>query len=525
MPKLYIRLRGVGPRWEDEKWESDCLLRIGRLPGMEIQLNASSISRCHAEVAHTDEGWVVRDLGSTNGTFLNGVRVGRSDRKLRLRDLLQCGNVVLLLEALGEEALDSSETSVGTMRVQATTEQSLEQAVQLLAMDVTRRTRPGEQLLPLLRAGQHLYQISSLDDLLRLSLGDAIAALNAQRGAILLSDEATGKLALRAVVMAIAEPEGVRSYSATLAQRCYRSGQSLLCSDVQSDPELLRAQSVTAGAMSSLICALLRSPRKRLGVLHLDRGPFQDPFTRQDLELADAIAANMSAGIESALLMQEKQKNIFVQTVIALAQAIELRDQYTGGHTQRVTDYSLLLAEHLKLSAADRHALRVGAPLHDIGKIGIDDAILRKRGRLTPDEYEQMKSHTVKGAMILGTIAELDFIIPIVRNHHERWDGKGYPDGLTGVETPRLARLVAVTDTFDALTTDRPYRAGMPLRHAFAQIEQAAGSQLDPECATAFLELRPQLEELLQQHGALAETATMGQLQEMRLLAAGTALV
>src|SRR6266478_1381283 len=382
MPEPYICLRGVDPGCEANKWESHSLLRIGRLPGMEIQLNASSISRCHAEVGHTDEGWVVRDLGSTNGTFVNGIRVGRTDRKLHLRDLLQCGNVVMLVEGLGEEALDFSETPVGTLQVQATTEQSLEQAVQLLAMDVTRRTRPGEQLLTLLRAGQHLYQISSLDDLLRLSLGDANAA-----------------------------PEGVRSYSATLAQRCYRSGQSLLCSDVQSDPELLRAQSVTAGAMSSLICALLRSPRKRLGVLHLDRGPFQDPFTRQDLELADAIAANMSAGIESALLMQEKQKNIFVQTVIALAQAIELRDQYTGGHTQRVTDYSLLLAEHLKLSAADRHALRVGAPLHDIGKIGIDDAILRKRGRLTPDEYEQMKSHTVKGAMILGTIAELDFII------------------------------------------------------------------------------------------------------------------
>src|SRR6267378_4756979 len=237
MPEPYICLRGVDPGCEANKWESRSLLRIGRLPGMEIQLNASSISRCHAEVGHTDEGWVVRDLGSTNGTFVNGIRVGRTDRKLHLRDLLQCGNVVMLVEGLGEEALDFSETPVGTLQVQATTEQSLEQAVQLLAMDVTRRTRPGEQLLTLLRAGQHLYQISSLDDLLRLSLGDAIAALNAQRGAILLSDEATNKLALRAVVMANAEPEGVRSYSATLAQRCFRTGQSLLCSDVQSDPE------------------------------------------------------------------------------------------------------------------------------------------------------------------------------------------------------------------------------------------------------------------------------------------------
>jgi putative nucleotidyltransferase with HDIG domain len=184
----------------------------------------------------------------------------------------------------------------------------------------------------------------------------------------------------------------------------------------------------------------------------------------------------------------------------------------------------LLLAEEMELSAADHHALRVGAPLHDIGKIGIDDCILRKRGRLTPAEFEQMKSHTVKGATILETIPEFAFIIPIVRNHHERWDGKGYPDGLADVNIPRLARLVAVADTFDALTTNRPYRAGMPLRHAFTQIEQAAGTQLDPECAMAFLELRPQLEELLQQHGACPETATMLQLKEMRQLAGAAVL-
>src|SRR5205823_11776307 len=115
--------------------------------------------------------------------------------------------------------------------------------------------------------------------------------------------------------------------------------------------------------------------RRRLGVLHLDRGPMQRPFTKDDLHLADALAANVSAGIESAALLR-KQRELFCSTITILAQAVELRDQYTGGHTARVTEYALLLAQHLELPSEDIQLIRIGTPLHDIGKIGIDDAIL-----------------------------------------------------------------------------------------------------------------------------------------------------
>jgi HD-GYP domain-containing protein (c-di-GMP phosphodiesterase class II) len=294
------------------------------------------------------------------------------------------------------------------------------------------------------------------------------------------------------------ETQGRACFSRSLAQRSYSRGESLLCRDVDDNPELKLAQSIADGAMTSIICALLRSPRKRLGVLHLDRGPFQPPFNLDDLHLADAIAASVSAGIESAQLL-EKQRDLFVHTVTALAQAVELRDQYTGGHTQRVTDYSLLLADELKLSTADRQKIQVGTPLHDIGKIGIDDAILRKPGRLTPEEFEAMKTHTLKGAAILETIPDLAPLIPIVRNHHERWDGRGYPDGLAGEQIPRLARIVAVADAFDAMTSNRPYRPGMPLDAAFAQIGDGAGTQFDPDCARAFLRLRERIASLLHQ--------------------------
>src|SRR5207249_4729351 len=148
---------------------------------------------------------------------------------------------------------------------------------------------------------------------------------------------------------------------------------------------------------------------------------------------------------------------------------------------------------------AECRKIQIGAPLHDIGKIGIDDAILRKTGKLTKEEYESMKAHTLRGAAILETIPDLAHIIPIVRSHHERWDGKGYPDGLSGEGIPLLARIVAVADAFDAMISNRPYRSGLTLEKAFTGLKDQAGSAYDPACIEAFLRLRPRIEEGFQQ--------------------------
>jgi HD-GYP domain-containing protein (c-di-GMP phosphodiesterase class II) len=200
-------------------------------------------------------------------------------------------------------------------------------------------------------------------------------------------------------------------------------------------------------------------------------------------------------GIECAQLMK-KQRDLYLNTITVLAQAVEMRDEYTGGHTARVTNYSLLLATQLGLSAKEIDLIRFGTPLHDIGKIGIDDSILRKPGRLTPEEYKIMQTHTVKGEIIVGTIPDLAPIKPIVRSHHERWDGKGYPDQLAGENIPLMARIVAVADAFDAMTSNRPYHAdkkGKPPEVAFAEVQKMSGLQFDPKCATAFLDIQEQV--------------------------------
>lgn len=488
--KRTIRLRGISGEIKGHVWESETILRVGRLGSLEIVLDDSSVSRKHAEVRSGDDAWYVRDLESTNGTYVNGVRIGPGEHPLRPRDIVQFGKVALIVEV--NDATPEGPPS--NQHIVAAAPSTFEEGIRRIAFDRNQMPRAGEQLFALLRAGHHFVNLQSEDQLLDAVLNDAVSVLEAQRGAIVLAegDGPEPKLRLRALAVGQSEAPGRFHFSKKLTQRCFAGGVSLLYSTLTGDDETRVTQSIADGAMASVLCVLLRTPRKRLGVLHLDRSYVQEPFTEDDLLLADALAAHVSAAIESAQLLRQ-QRELFLKTITMLAQAVELRDDYTGGHTQRVTRYAIMLAEKLELPEDQIELIKLGGPLHDIGKIGIDDAILRKPGKLTPDEYAVMQTHTTKGAEILSTIPEMHPIIPIVRNHHERWDGTGYPDRLAGEDIPYLARILAVADAFDAMTSHRPYhqfKKGKPPAWAFAEVEKQAGRQFDPRCAAAFLEIR-----------------------------------
>jgi putative nucleotidyltransferase with HDIG domain len=491
--KRPLRLRGISGDVKGQVWESDTILRAGRLASLEIVLDDSSVSRRHAEVRHGDDGWHVRDLESTNGTYVNGVRIGSGEQPLKARDIVQFGKVAVIVE-MTDAPPDGPPSN---QHVIAATQSSFEEGMRRLAFDRNHMPRAGEQLFALLRAGNHFVNMTSEDQLLDAVLNDAVSVLEAQRGAIVLaeSDGPDPKMRHRALAVGQGEPPGRFHYSKKLTNRCFASGVSLLYSTLTADDETKVTQSIADGAMASVMCVLLRTPRKRLGVLHLDRSFWQNPFTEDDLHLADALAAHVSAAIEAAQLLR-RQKDQFLRTVSVLAQAVELRDDYTGNHTQRVTRYATMLAEKLELPDDQIELIKIGGPLHDIGKIGIDDAILRKPGRLTAEEYAIMQTHAKLGADILEPVPEMAPIIPIVRNHHERWDGTGYPDRLRGEETPLLARIVAVADAFDAMTSNRPYhenKKGKPPAWAFGEVERQLGRQFDPVAGAAFLTIREEI--------------------------------
>jgi putative nucleotidyltransferase with HDIG domain len=488
-----LRLRGISGEVKGQVWESDTLLRAGRLGSLEIVLDDSSVSRRHAEVRLGEEGWSVCDLGSTNGTYVNGVRIGQGEQSLKPRDIVQFGKVAVIVE-MSDATPDGPPSN---QHVIAATQSTFEEGLRRLAYDRNHMPRAGEQLFALLRAGHHFVNLQSEDQLLDAVLNDAVSVLEAQRGAIVLAegDVPEPQLRLRALAVGQGEPPGRFHYSKKLTHRCFASGVSLLYSTLSSEDESNVTQSIADGAMASVMCVLLRTPRKRLGVLHLDRCFWQSPFTEDDLHLADALAAHVSAAIESAQLLK-RQKEQFFKTVMVLAQAVELRDDYTGNHTQRVTRYATMLGEKMELPEDQLELIRLGGPLHDIGKIGIDDSILRKPGRLTGEEYEVMKTHTTKGAEILASVPEMAPILPIVRSHHERWDGTGYPDGLAGEDIPLLARIVAVADAFDAMTSNRPYhenKKGKSPAWAFAEVERQLGKQFDPAAGAAFIAIREEV--------------------------------
>lgn len=199
----------------------------------------------------------------------------------------------------------------------------------------------------------------------------------------------------------------------------------------------------------------------------------------------------MSGHVESYIqqLRQAAQANrdLFIGSLRAFVAAIDAKDPYTRGHSERVAAVSRTIARYLQLPEEVQHKVWIGALLHDVGKIGIEDRILRKEGVLTPDEYEQMKQHAPIGADIMSPIEQLKEMIPAIRWHHECWNGRGYPDGLKGEQIPLFARIVAVADTFDAVTTNRPYQQAYDLNFAVETIKKLTGSRFDAKIVTAFL--------------------------------------
>jgi diguanylate cyclase (GGDEF)-like protein/putative nucleotidyltransferase with HDIG domain len=171
----------------------------------------------------------------------------------------------------------------------------------------------------------------------------------------------------------------------------------------------------------------------------------------------------------------------------AMVTAVDNKDRYTRRHSEDVTEYALWIAEELGYSEATHRVIRIGGLLHDVGKIGVPEEILRKPGRLADEEYETMKRHTQLGALIVGSVPGMESIIDIARSHHERWDGSGYPDGLKGEDIPLMGRLLAVADAFSAMTTERPYRKALSWDVAMHEIRKGTGTQFDPEMARAFL--------------------------------------
>ncbi len=226
-----------------------------------------------------------------------------------------------------------------------------------------------------------------------------------------------------------------------------------------------------------------------LGFLLLgeERSEAREPFTAEKIRLARSIGDQTASALRRAELFDELER-AYLETVLSLANAVEAKDSYTGDHVQNVAQMALDIGRELGLSETELEALRFGAILHDIGKIGIPDAILKKPGKLTAEEWKIMREHPAIGERILAPIQHLQEAAKIVRHHHERYDGKGYPDGLCGEAIPLGARILTVVDSYSAIIDRRTYKSAHSHNEAAAELRRCAGSQFDPRIVGLFLQ-------------------------------------
>ncbi len=315
-----------------------------------------------------------------------------------------------------------------------------------------------------------------------------VRLLDCEAGSLYLIDEERGELFFEVALGERADKvkeirlkigEGVAGWVA-------QTGKPALIPDVTKDPRWFKqADKKSKWKTKNMITVPVKIKGKVIGVLQALNKKGGKVFDEEDLKLMERLADQVAIALENARLYEE-QKQTFFQTAEALATAIEKRDPYTGGHTKRVSDFSLAIGEEMKLKPEVMERLELASILHDIGKIGVEDRILRKPGRLTPEEFAQMSTHPEQGYEILSHIKSLEQVIPGMRYHHERPDGRGYPQGLRGRQIPLLARIIAVADTWDALTSDRPYRPALDESSALKELWCNRGKQFDPYALSAF---------------------------------------
>lgn len=238
-----------------------------------------------------------------------------------------------------------------------------------------------------------------------------------------------------------------------------------------------------------------------LAILLLGGKNDEEKFEQEELDFFSALASDVAMAIKNAQLFSdlkkelERNRGLFLRTTLVLASAIEAKDKYTRGHTERVTSYSLLIAKQMVANGSAvfpenfMENLYIAGLLHDIGKIAVPEAILGKTEKLTDDEFKIMRTHTLRGVEMLQPLSEFEESIKGVKYHHERYDGKGYPDGLKGEAIPMIAAIIAVADTFDAMTSDRPYRKGLDKGIAIGEIKKNSGIQFNPIPVQAMVEL------------------------------------
>jgi putative nucleotidyltransferase with HDIG domain len=343
-------------------------------------------------------------------------------------------------------------------------------------------------------AGRTLHSMLNIKELFAVTTRLIASELKAKRVSLMILNKATNELEIessvgldRRLAKTVRVPLGVG-----IAGWVAKAGKALLVEDIEQDDRFRRGSDNKAYDTNSFISAplLLSVPiqfqKNIVGVININNKEGGGVFTTADLEFVSTLASQAAIAIENVRIF-EKLKGTHMEVITALADALEAKDVTTGHHSLRLMYFASQVAERLGIDDAAHERLRYAAVLHDIGKIGVPERILQKPGKLTLEELQEIYKHPLLGATIVKKVAFLSSVAPVILAHHERLDGRGYPYGISGDAIPIEARIVSVLDSFDAITSDRPYRKALGKAYAINELEMNTGSQFDPRVVETFL--------------------------------------
>ena len=475
-------------------------ISLGRLQGCDVVIDDESASRRHCTITARDEACVVADLQSANGTFVNEKRIAM--QQLHQGDRLRVGSTVFeLIDSTPKSSSAGQPGSAASLNIVESRSQLLVQrAVDPTKLEFLSQIYKRKDEAQLLESTQrYLTTLHKVSDILSRATGvdalfDSIAQTilditGGDRAAILMRAVDAGGVDMVAVRKKDASDTGEVKLSRTVVNDVLEKGISAFTDDALVDDRYLAGESIVRQRIRSVMCAPMRTTDEILGVLYVDSRMARE-FNEAELELLAAIGNQAGIALHRARLMAEVER-LFLDVTKAIASIIDAKDGYTHKHSERVAAFGVRLARHLGFDADGRAVVELSGLLHDVGKIGVPDAILNKPAKLTDAEFSQIQLHPLHGARILSNIQseKVANVLPGVKYHHERWDGTGYPEGLKGEEIPLLGRVLGVADFLDALTSDRTYRKGSTLEEALQMLKGLAGQAFDPEIVKAAVEL------------------------------------
>ncbi len=480
---------------------------IGREEGVDIHLpKDSSVSRRHAVIRREYGKFILEDLGSTNGTFL----VTSDDEEEEVihtilidSSIFRVGKTTLqIFQSEGDFEIETSEYESLEVVADSPDDYAIRSSVDPAEiyntnfLTVPKDAKAVEELNHKLQLfyelNQSLGRMMDMDKLLEKIMEYIFEMFPAQRGYLMILNDKTNELEIkvlkRKAIKGKQDETDKIEVSKTIINMVLKEKKAILSDDARIDERFGMPDSVFLHDIRASLYAPLISERRAIGIICIDNFTSSHVFTENDLRFLTIIANQAAIAIENSRLHLHVRR-LFLSSIRALANAIEARDQYTRGHSERVTEYSVKIAERMKIDKDELEKIRYAALLHDIGKINVKEGILNKPGKLTDEEFKIMSQHPVYGARIMEPVEEFRQMLPYMYHHHEKYNAGGYPEGLSGEDIPLASRILAVADSFDAMTSNRPYRKSLSIEHAVSEIEKNSGTQFDPRVVTVFKDI------------------------------------